>query len=327
MSSESMAEATELKTEPGTIPTTASPPFDALDADLIIRTSDKVDFHVYKLILREASPVFRDMLAFSGPSGDEASQRVVDVTEDRDVWNHILRILYPIAGRNDLATTLTHEAYSPLLRAANKYDMAAVREFVARAVKDSIESQSKALQCYALACGYAFPRDVAEAAARASFRSWPGDRPPPRFVPDVPCMTLSAYNRLLRYRMACIQAAIDVNYFKPFPSWDKKPKLRRLDVFQLPHSQEEDKTCPQSQMHSAIRLRYYFDDYFKRSQDALRIEPSGVVVATASMLAPMLRAAERCTQCRKIDSEAFILLANDYSSKIENAVRAIRLEE
>ena len=46
---------------------TADPPFDKETTDLILRTSDHVEFHVWKGILAEASPVFEDMFVLQQP--------------------------------------------------------------------------------------------------------------------------------------------------------------------------------------------------------------------------------------------------------------------
>ncbi|KAI0272559.1 hypothetical protein BC834DRAFT_857294 [Gloeopeniophorella convolvens] len=37
------------------------PPFDDADADIILRSTDNVDFRVYSVILSKASAVFRDL--------------------------------------------------------------------------------------------------------------------------------------------------------------------------------------------------------------------------------------------------------------------------
>ena len=45
---------------------------EAMDADCILRSSDGVDFHVVRFILRRASPVFKDMFSIPQPMPDEA---------------------------------------------------------------------------------------------------------------------------------------------------------------------------------------------------------------------------------------------------------------
>lgn len=51
--------------------TIASPPFDDPEADIILRSSDNVDFHVYKFLLSLVSPVFKSMFALPQISLEE----------------------------------------------------------------------------------------------------------------------------------------------------------------------------------------------------------------------------------------------------------------
>jgi hypothetical protein len=64
------------------------------DGDVVLRSSDGQDFRVHSIILREASPFFRDM--FRLPSGGSGSYAPILMTETTDVLDDILRWLYPI---------------------------------------------------------------------------------------------------------------------------------------------------------------------------------------------------------------------------------------
>src|SRR5712672_3959848 len=73
-------------------------PFNRRDADLIIRSSDQVDFHVHKSNLGMASVVFEDMFTVSGSSPQEQEQNkpVIDLAEDSKTLHRLLTMLYPI---------------------------------------------------------------------------------------------------------------------------------------------------------------------------------------------------------------------------------------
>ncbi|KAH9066765.1 hypothetical protein EDB87DRAFT_1588082 [Lactarius vividus] len=43
------------------------PPFDGPDSDTILRSSDQVDFYVYRIILSKSSPFFKSMLSLPQP--------------------------------------------------------------------------------------------------------------------------------------------------------------------------------------------------------------------------------------------------------------------
>ena len=117
---------------PITNPPYATSPFDnTLDGDLILRSSDLVDFRVVRAILRLASPFFASMLEVGQalPNASDGAQvdgdeirdgcRVVPVSEDSETLGTLLRIIYP--QENPVLADFTRVA--DVLAAALKYDM------------------------------------------------------------------------------------------------------------------------------------------------------------------------------------------------------------
>ncbi|KAI0630811.1 hypothetical protein C8Q77DRAFT_228751 [Trametes polyzona] len=97
-------------------PRIAPPPFDKPFADLLIRSSDGVDFLVFKWILADASPVFAGMFELAQPSKWEpgyavrssedstvvhttasSSPPVIDVEEDSKTLQTLLTRCYPLS--------------------------------------------------------------------------------------------------------------------------------------------------------------------------------------------------------------------------------------
>ncbi|KAI0255777.1 hypothetical protein BJV78DRAFT_1279018 [Lactifluus subvellereus] len=80
--------------------TTADAPFDDARADVILRSSDGVDFRVFKIVLSLASPIFADMFSIPSPSPPSGTSRdglpVVTLSEDSKVLDLALRRCYPI---------------------------------------------------------------------------------------------------------------------------------------------------------------------------------------------------------------------------------------
>lgn len=84
--------------------TTESPTLNDSEADVILRSSDGVDFRVRKAVLSEASTFFREM--FTLPQGNASSNDigeeepavdelpVVPVAEDQDILHVFLRYVY-----------------------------------------------------------------------------------------------------------------------------------------------------------------------------------------------------------------------------------------
>jgi hypothetical protein len=90
----------EQEDPPTRINTTTSPSetFDVSDADLVIRSSDFVDFQVHKPVLSVASPFFKDLLSLPQPSDSETVDglHVVQLSEDSELLNSLLSMLYPL---------------------------------------------------------------------------------------------------------------------------------------------------------------------------------------------------------------------------------------
>jgi hypothetical protein len=82
------------------INTTTSPSeaFDVSDTNLIIRSSDLVDFRVHKPVLAMASPFFKDLLSLPQPSDSETVDGlpVVQLPEGSELLNSLVSILYPV---------------------------------------------------------------------------------------------------------------------------------------------------------------------------------------------------------------------------------------
>ena len=72
--------------------------------DITLRSCDNVDFHVYKIILSLASPIFQDMLSLPQSSisrqvgladGKGGSTTVVSLSEDAQSMERFLMLCYP----------------------------------------------------------------------------------------------------------------------------------------------------------------------------------------------------------------------------------------
>ena len=91
----------ELRDDPQPQTNLATSPlqhFNIPDANLIIRSSDSVDFRVHKSVLAIVSPFFEVLLSLPQPSDSESVDGipVVELSENSDVLNSLVSILYPV---------------------------------------------------------------------------------------------------------------------------------------------------------------------------------------------------------------------------------------
>ena len=91
------------------------------NADVILQSSDLVNFRVYRSVLVASSLFFADMSFLPQPQNDAAPDElpVVHLSEDAEVLNSLISILYPVPPEMPFAS----DNISSLLAAAAKYDM------------------------------------------------------------------------------------------------------------------------------------------------------------------------------------------------------------
>ena len=107
------AEATE---------TSVLPPFTSADADVILRTSDSLDFHVHRNIIQVASPRMLDIIVRDIPQhATEEAVPVYNMRESSIIVDPLLRFCYP--GKRPQLTCLTPTTFLHLLAALKKYGL------------------------------------------------------------------------------------------------------------------------------------------------------------------------------------------------------------
>jgi len=95
------------------------------NADVILQSSDLVDFYVHRSVLIVSSPIFRDMFSLPQPlnGADPNALPVVHLSEDAETLDSLISMLYPIPPEIPPSS----DSVLALLAAAAKYDMDAVQ--------------------------------------------------------------------------------------------------------------------------------------------------------------------------------------------------------
>lgn len=143
---------------------TASGPFSGDPiADIVICTSDNVEFHLVKAILIVASPFFRDMFSLVQPAEENFTAELerIPISETKNIFEPLMRLCYPIDDPLIDSIVLLES----VLEAAMKYQM----QEATKILKISLCSfvKEKPLLVYAAAC-----RLNLEAEARLAADQW-----------------------------------------------------------------------------------------------------------------------------------------------------------
>ncbi|KAF8263754.1 hypothetical protein EI94DRAFT_1806739 [Lactarius quietus] len=101
---------------------------DLPDANIILRSSDQVNFRVRKSVLAMSSPFFEDLLSLPQPPDGELVDGlpVVELPEDSGLLNSLISLLYPIAP----VIPNSYEKVFTLLGACQEYDMASIQSYI-----------------------------------------------------------------------------------------------------------------------------------------------------------------------------------------------------
>jgi hypothetical protein len=114
---------------------TTSPPetFNVPDANVIIRSSDLVDFRIHKSVLALASPFLGDLPSLPRTSDSESVDGlpVVELPEDSELLNSLVSLLYPVCP----VIPNSYEKVLYLLAACQKYEMVSVLSSIRAKVK------------------------------------------------------------------------------------------------------------------------------------------------------------------------------------------------
>jgi hypothetical protein len=177
----------------------AEAPFNDAQADIVLQSSDKVHFRVFKIILSLASPIFADMFNNipSAPSQKPLNEvQVVHLSEHSTALDVALRHIYPV--RPPEADSL-HYA-SILAEFSRKFEVEALDKFITSYLMDSVERDPVGV--YAIAATYGY-KDIEAIAARTSLNlPFSGLK-----SPYMRCATAENIAELVRYHVACGEAA------------------------------------------------------------------------------------------------------------------------
>lgn len=183
----------------------AKPPFDIRTSDIVLRTSDNVDFYLAKVILSIASTFFETMFSLTQPA-DNASSIVTDpilISEDSETFDCLMRLIYPVD--DPIITNL--DLMDKVLEAAVKYDVGQAIRLACAAMRKGF-AQSSPLDVYAIACRLHIEAEAKHAAGewkQNMHRSWGevGDFKhtvaEASFVPRMAQISAGAYFRLIAY--------------------------------------------------------------------------------------------------------------------------------
>ena len=285
----------------------AGHPFADADADIILRSSDNVDFHVHRLILSKASPVFSDILTISSSTSDpDTSDQPPNVDELKDgipivcmaesqaVLDTVLRLSYP-ADKPSISSELSF--VRALFQAMDKYAM--VKTFPQTLESVILETAVvHPFPAYAIAC-HCQMFEIANRIARVSLLHPLDFSSSQLSTEDLDLMTSSQYHQLLRYRQQSAAAVLEpvqsLKWLQPsdVPGLTLKPP-DNCTVYSKPTSKAIGDTSLSGVQYAPNWVMLYLE----QCEAALRLHSHSDTVLDDSIVLPSILRAGACSICR-----------------------------
>ncbi|KAF8635045.1 hypothetical protein AX15_000581 [Amanita polypyramis BW_CC] len=188
--------------------TDAEKPFDSsAKADMILRSSDSVDFFVLKSFLSFVSSVFDDMFSLNrgvAAQGTDARNGlfIVPLTEDSVTLYNLLLLIYPYAKQpiDEVAVIVK------MARAARKYLMDEIDGKLRRSLTESKKMAEQPLRAFAVAVHFGWEKE-AKAAACGLLATPAKDM---AHCAELDLITGTDYQRLLKWRLKCYDAVYNL---------------------------------------------------------------------------------------------------------------------
>ncbi|KAI0373961.1 hypothetical protein BV20DRAFT_1049397 [Pilatotrama ljubarskyi] len=309
--------------------TTPRSPFDDADADIIIRSSDDVHFHLYKVILAKASPIFKDMFSF--PATPESSTPpVVPVTEDADTLERLPRFCYPVS-RSAFADL---EQFVAVAEAARKYQMTEIQAYLEQDLQALVDKGKDPLRIYAIAYLYHF-RGVLDGSVK-SLLNLSNYLEPATMPPEFLHLSAAALYALIDYRRKCVRLAIarvdDLDWMvhgdheKKMCFWPTgKPILGKSWTW-ISCREQPALSCTKVAGGTELSMKLWITEYLDSARQAVRDCPTGKSVTSPSVLAKALESASTCSRCMKTAWKDLVDYSHLLAARIDDAVAEVELE-
>ena len=257
--------------------TAFGPPFDHANADTTLRSSDKVDFHVYRVMLSISSPFFKSMFSLPQPISEKQNP-VIDLTENSRTIAALLKFIYPVVSVVTEPESL--DDMIDALVAAKKYDMATVFQGLNQKFAASKVVQDDHIVAFCAA----YSHELGEAARVAAKASLKHRMNLDNVADKLQYVNGPAFYSLYKFHRTCSATAAAALYNKHL-AWITSSDIYGWDI------PGERCRCPRYRYtvdspHSTWKVTYLCHQYIKHARIVLLEHPCREAVADLSCIAP-----------------------------------------
>jgi len=302
---------------------TTSPlePSDASDANIVIRSSDFVNFKVHKHVLAVASPFFKDLLSLPQPPDSESVDGlpVVQLSEDSELLSTLVSMLYHL----HLVIPNSYDKVLYLLAACQKYEMASVQLSIRAGVSHGVfpkPNGAEAFSAYAIASGKGLIPEMENAARQTLnhpmtfeilgeglrlFEGWA--------LRNLACFRKRCRDNLVR----CFESFLQLGQ-PPFNVWIPCTRLTQYSSYMYTYSNLDRETTGHSPS--------WLTELFQRYLDKLREEFSKPLFSPHSIHREYLSALQvhiasySCISCPRVHALKGVQFCKDLEDSLTRAL-------
>jgi len=301
----------------------ALPPFDHVDADVILRSSDKepVDFRTFKLLLSLSSPFFAEIFTLPQPIGspvysDEGADTsrgvaVVQMAEDQVTLRLLLGLCLPVSV-HEMPRFSSLLEIQKVTEAACKFEMDGLLKYLRGELVLPRFIESQPLRVFAIAYRYGWDVE-ARKAARYTLRH-PMNTP---FVSELEFISGATFYRLQEYHRMCGEVASSRALLQP-------ALAESHDIW----TWIVCKKCPPAwnvQSKNFPDARKWWAQWIEDIAEELRTKPWGEIVRKWDLQNRAIGQAAGCPNCGKRAQEDLEAFSQMLAVEIERDISSVCL--
>jgi hypothetical protein len=285
----------------------ADPPFDNQEADVILRSSDNIDFYVFKALVSFSSSVFKDMFYVEqGQQGSgelKGGLQVIPTDDTAETWRILLRFSYPSWAVGPPALNSLDE-FSKALESSRKYGMTGAEQSIVADFVTPRFVEKEPMRVFALACQYGLEPE-ARTAAKQTLRTPILDHP---YIAEMEYLTVRIFHRLQQYHLQCGKAASKV-------ARDTTWVAKSVDLFST--SPRIAPNYPPARHREKIMAAKWWLEYMQSAATALEDRPLGATVLDIKLMDDALENAIRSGTSSFADMREF---GEFFAAEVDKAV-------
>ncbi|KAF8428418.1 hypothetical protein L210DRAFT_3508760 [Boletus edulis BED1] len=305
----------------------AAAPFDHAKADIILRSSDNVDFRVFKLFLSLASPFFETLFDIPQPAEPSEDQEVKDglavvpVIEDSKTLDALLRFCYPCTLADDPTLEVLQDALD-VLEAARKYSLDSIEKKARQAISSPKILEVEPLRCFAIAHRGRLREETLLAAKQTLSQPLI-----PGWFQEIELISAADLLALLTYHKKCGDAIASHYGSNEACTW----LLGRYTITNRHgHQSYNNCNCPRGSLSKywlfGIQSPQWWENFMEETFKELRDKPCKETVQAAAEKAVQSVRTLNCQTCSATVTEGMHDLSDLFVKKVDEVVSRIELE-